>query len=79
MAILQPQKVRTEHRRARRLPATESTEWVGLWSLSLGFAAVVFAAIVFFAGHDGVGASFILLGTAAMIALVMHASAPPQN
>jgi len=75
---LQPQKVRTDHRRVKRLPAAESTEWVGLWSLSLGLAAVAVATIVYFAGRDSVGASFILFGTAAMVALVMRASANPN-
>jgi hypothetical protein len=76
---LQPQKVRTDNRRAKRLPAAESTEWVGLWSLSLGFAALLVASVVYFAGRDSIGASFILFGTAAMVALVMRASALPQD
>ena len=55
-----------------------STEWVGLWSLSLGIAAVLMAAIVYFAGRDSVGASFTLFGTAALVALMMRASANPD-
>lgn len=78
MPTLQPQKIRADNRRARRLPATESTEWVGLWSLSLGIAAVLMAAIVYFAGRDSVGASFTLFGTAALVALMMRASANPN-
>jgi len=76
--ILQPQKVRADNRRVKRLPAAESTEWAGLWSLSLGLAAVLVASIVYFAGRDSVGASFILFGTAAMVALVMRADANPN-
>ena len=79
MPLLQPQKVRTGDRRAKRLPAAEPTEWVGLWSLSLGVVAVLMAAIVYFAGHDAVGASFVLFGTAVFVALMMRISAPPQN
>ncbi len=78
MPILQPQKVRADNRRAKRLPAIGSTEWVGLWSLSLGFAALMVASIVYFAGRDSIGASFILFGTAAIVALVMRASANPN-
>jgi hypothetical protein len=77
---LQPQKVRADNnRRAKRLPAAESTEWVGLWSLSLGLVAMLMAAIVYFAGRDAVGASFILFGTAIFVALMLRASAPPQD
>jgi hypothetical protein len=76
---LQPQKVRTDLRRAKRLPVAETTEWAGLWSLSLGLVAVLMAAIVYFAGRDAVGASFILFGTAIFVALMMRASAPPQD
>ncbi len=78
MPILQPQKVRADNRRTKRVPAVEATEWVGLWSVPLGIAAVLVAAIVYFAGRDSVGASFILFGTAAMVALVMRASANPS-
>ena len=77
--ILQPQKIRTNNRQAKRLPATESTEWAGIWSLSLGLAAVAIASVVYFARRDGVGASFIFLGTAAIIALLMRATAQTQN
>jgi hypothetical protein len=76
--ILQPQKIQADNRRAKRLPAAESTEWVGLWSVSLGFAALMVASIVYFAGRDSVGASFILFGTAAMVALVMRAGTGPN-
>ena len=79
MPTLQPQKVRADQRRAKRLPAAESSEWAGLWSLSLGIVAMLMAAIVYFAGHDAVGASFILVGTAIFVALMMRASAPPQD
>jgi hypothetical protein len=50
-----------------------------LWSLSLGLVAVLMAAIVYFAGRDAVGASFILFGTAIFVALMMRAGAPPQD
>ena len=78
MPTLQPQEIHSKNRRAKRLPAAESTEWVGLWSLSLGLVAMLMAAIVYFAAHDVVGASFILFGTAVFVALMMRASAPPQ-
>ena len=78
MPILQPQKTRENSRRAKRLPAAKSSEWVGLWSVSLGVAALPVASIVYFAGCNSIGASFILCGTAAMIALIMRAGANPN-
>ena len=79
MPRLQPQKIRSDNRRADRVPATELTEWVGLWSLSLGLAALLIASIVYFGGRDSVGASFVLVGTAVMVALVMRAGANPKD
>ena len=76
--MLQPPKVRTDYQRAKRMPAAHPTEWAGLWSLSLGVVAIVMAAIIYFAARDAVGASFILGGTAAFVALMMRASAPPR-
>ena len=78
MPRLQPQKIRSDNRRADRVPATEFSEWVGLWSLSLGLAALLIASIVYFAGCDSVGASFVLVGTAVMVALVMRAGTDPK-
>ena len=78
MPTLQRQEIHSKNRRAKRLPAAESTQWVGLWSLSLGLAALLVASIVYFAGRDSIGASFILFGTAAMVTLVMRASANPN-
>ena len=75
MLKLQPQKISAGHRPAKHWPADELPKWVGLWSFSLGIAAIVVASLVYFAGSDGVGASLILLSTASFIALVMHASA----
>ncbi len=78
MPNLQPQKIRENGRRAKRLPEPKSSDWVGLWSVSLGLAALPVASIVYFAGRNNIGASFILCGTAAMIALIMRAGANPN-
>jgi hypothetical protein len=75
---LLPQKIRSEKRRIKHVPAAESTEWAGLWSVSLALAALLIASIVYFAGHDKVGAAFVLIGTAIMIALVMRAGTDPN-
>ena len=78
MPTLLPEKIRSQNRRVGHLPAAELSEWVGLWSVSLGFAALLIAAIVYFCGRDSIGASFVLIGTAAMVALVMRAGADPK-
>ena len=78
MPTLLPEKIRSQNRRVKHLPVAESTEWAGLWSVSLGFAALLIASIVYFCGRDSVGASFVLIGTAAMVALVMRAGANPN-
>ena len=78
MPTLLPEKIRTEARRARRVPAMSSTDWLGLWSVSLGLAAVLLASLVYFGGRDSIGASFVLFGTAAIVALVIRAGANPN-
>jgi lipopolysaccharide export LptBFGC system permease protein LptF len=79
MPILQPQKIRQDGRQVKPRPMAKSTEWVGFWSLPLAVAAVPVAAIVFVGGHDRIAASFVLIGTAAMIALIMRVTAPAQT
>ena len=52
----------------------DSIDWVGFWSVSFGLAAISVAAIVFFAGQDRVGAAFIMIAAAAIVAVMMSAS-----
>lgn len=58
---------------ATRVP-TVSADCTGLWSLSFGLAAISVAAIVFFVGHDHVGAAFIMLAASAIVAVMINAS-----
>ncbi len=63
--------------RAKAIHANEtdqSIDWLALWAISLGVCAVVLAAIAFFAVADKIGATFILVGTAALISLILKAS-----
>jgi hypothetical protein len=55
-----------------------SIDWLGPWSVSLGLAAVLLASLVYFGAQDSIGASFVLFGTAAIVALVMRAGANPS-
>lgn len=60
--------------RGRAREKNRSIDWFGLWAISLGFAAVGLAWIAYFTIGDKVGASFILGGTAALIALLLTAN-----
>jgi len=63
--------------RAKAVRATEaqSIDWLALWAISLGICAVVIAAIAFFSVADKVGAALVLIGTAALIAIILKGSA----
>jgi len=52
----------------------QSIDWLALWAISLGVCAVVLAATAFFVAVDKMGAIFILLGTAALISVILKAS-----
>jgi hypothetical protein len=63
--------------RAKAVRANETIEldWLALWAISLGVCSVVLAATVFFCAADKIGAFFILVGTAAIISVILKASA----
>ena len=64
--------------RAKAIRANESIEsidWLALWAISLGVCAVVLAATALYAAADNIGATFILIGTASLISLIVKASA----
>ena len=48
-------------------------DWLGLWAISLGLCALVLAGIADVVGDDNIGAAFILIGAAAVIALIVCA------
>ena len=50
-----------------------------LWALSLGFCAIVLAAIAYFMNGDATGAGGILAGAAAIIAVVVHLGAEREE
>ena len=53
----------------------DSIDWLALWAISLGVCAVVLAATALYVAFDQIGATFILIGTAALIAIILKASA----
>jgi len=60
---------------ARTREQSRPIDWLGLWAISLGVAASVLAWIAYFTIGDKIGAAFILAGTAALIGLMLGASA----
>jgi len=72
MPIHLPPKARAKAAPARGQAAIDSIDWLGLWALSLGFCAINLAGIAYFMTGDNIGASGILLGAAAVIAMVVR-------
>ncbi len=72
-------KARADAIRPRKHETIETIDWLGLWGLSLGVCAVILAGIADLVGHDNVGAAFILVGTAAIIAAILHAGTEPVD
>lgn len=79
MPIRLPPKARAEVMRTRKREAIASIDWLGVWALSLGFCAVVLAAIAYFMGSDNIGATFILIGAAGIIALIVNTDTEPEE
>jgi len=50
----------------------ETIDWLALWTLSLAFSALFIAGCAYFGEGDAVGASAVLGGTAAIIALALR-------
>ncbi len=62
--------------RAKAIDQAEtSVDWLALWAISLGVCAMVLSGTAFFVAFDKTGAVFILVGTAAMISIILKASA----
>jgi hypothetical protein len=72
MPIHLPPKARVKAAPARRQAAIDSIDWLGLWALSIAFCALVLASVAYFMIGDNIGASWILVGAAAIIAIVIR-------
>jgi drug/metabolite transporter (DMT)-like permease len=58
---------------AKAVPVRKvASHWDGLWALSLGFCAIALSAVAYFMSADNVGASSILVGVAAIVAVTVH-------
>jgi hypothetical protein len=79
MPIHLPPKARAKALPGRKQAASDSIDWLGLWALSLGFCAIALAAIIYFTNGDNLGASSILVGAAAIIAVIVHLVAEPEE
>jgi hypothetical protein len=65
-------KSRAKAEDARGENAIESIDWLGVWALSLGFCAVNLAGVAYFINRDNIGATFILAGAAALMAVIVR-------
>ncbi len=65
-------KTRAKAEQARREATIESIDWLVVWALSLGFCAVNLAGVAYFINRDNVGATFILVGAAALMAVIVR-------
>jgi hypothetical protein len=72
MPIHLPPKARVKAVPARRQAAVDKIDWLGLWALSIAFCALVLASVAYFMIRDNTGASCILAGAAAIIAIVVR-------
>jgi Flp pilus assembly protein TadB len=72
MPIHLPHKARAKAAPARTQAAAHAIDWLGLWALSVAFCAIVLAGIAYFMIGDNTGASCILVGAAAIIAIVVR-------
>jgi drug/metabolite transporter (DMT)-like permease len=73
MPILLPPKQTAKAVHASKRETVPAIDWLGLWAISLGLCAVVLAGIADVMGDDNIGAAFILIGAAAIIALIVCA------
>ena len=65
--------------KSRVKAATPVFDALGIWSLSMGISAVAMAALAYFTAGDKIGAAFVLVGAALVVALVLRASVPPAG
>jgi hypothetical protein len=72
MPIPLPPIARVKAVPARRQAAVHSIAWLGPWALSVAFCSINLAGIAYFLNGDNIGASFILFGAAAIIAIVVR-------
>jgi len=56
-------------------PERRSTDWPGIWALSLGVIALSLAALVYFADRDPLAVAFVLIAFAAILGVVLRESA----
>jgi hypothetical protein len=68
-----------DRRPSRAKVAHREPDWLAVWALSMGVSAAFIAAIAYFSAGDRIGAAWVLLGGAILIAVVLLGSAPPRG
>jgi hypothetical protein len=69
----------TRMRRESAKHPIETVDWLALWALSLAVSAIFIAGLVFFSEGDATGASAVLGGSAAIIALALGVTKAPAD
>ena len=72
-------RARAEAARRPKLETITSFDWLALWGLSIGFCAIVLAGVADLMAHDNIGATYILVGAAGIIALIVRAGFEPLS
>jgi hypothetical protein len=73
MPRLLPVKVRADTR-IKAIGQRAQPGHLGLWALSIGFAALLVAAVPYWTVGDNTGAAFVITAVAAIIAIMLRAS-----
>ena len=55
-------------------PGRWTIDWIDVWALTLGAIALSLAALIYFADHDPVAVSFVLIAFAAIIGVLLRES-----
>lgn len=72
-------RARAQAARWPKIETITSTDWLALWGLSIGFCAIVLAGVADLMAHDNIGATYILVGAAGIIALIVRAGFEPLS
>ncbi len=54
-------------------------DWIDMWAIVLGTLATALAALVYVADHDPVASSFVFIGFAAIIGVMLRESLRPRQ
>jgi hypothetical protein len=77
--LLPPSKSRAKAETRSKRDAILTIDWISIWAFSLGVCAILLAGLADLVAHDNIGAAFILIGAASIIATVVFTSAEADD